>query len=333
MRLDNERPSENIEDRRGQGGGFGFPRGGRGGFQIPMGRGGGGISLRTIILLVAVYLIAKFVFGVDLIQVITGDGQLQPPPGQQQSETQVPSPGGQSTTRDNQTTGGGQQTGQQQTTDVTGDAGKDFVARVLGSTERVWTEKFQQMGRQYRKPTLVLFSGFVQSACGMAQSAMGPFYCPGDNKVYIDLSFYQDMKNKLGAPGDFAQAYVIAHEVGHHIQNILGIAAKVQQARMQAPQAEANLLAVRMELQADCLAGAWARSANDTNQILEEGDIEEGLNAAAAIGDDRLQRRSQGYVVPESFTHGSSEQRVRWFKRGMETGDMNSCDTFNTDQL
>jgi len=334
MKLDNERPSDNIEDRRGQGGGFGFPRGGGGGgFQIPMGRGGGGISLQTIILIVAVYLIARFVFGVDLIQMITGGDQVQPPPGQQQSETQLPSPGGQSTTQNNQTTGSGQQTGQQQTTDVTGDAGKDFVSRVLGSTERVWTDKFQQMGRQYQKPTLVLFSGFVQSACGMAQSAMGPFYCPGDNKVYIDLSFYQDMKNKLGAPGDFAQAYVIAHEVGHHIQNILGIAAKVQQARMQSSKEEANQLSVRMELQADCLAGVWAKTANDTARILEEGDIEEGLNAAAAIGDDRLQRRSQGYVVPESFTHGSSEQRVRWFKQGMQTGDMNSCDTFGTNQL
>ena len=330
MRLDNERPSDNIEDRRGQGGGFGFPRGGGGGFRVPMGRGGGGISLQTIILLVAIYLIAKFVFGVDLIQVITGD-QTQQPPGQQQSETQQPPPGDQ-TTQNNQNTGSGQQTGQQ-TTDVTGDAGRDFVARILGSTERVWTEKFQQMGRQYQKPTLVLFSGFVQSACGMAQAAMGPFYCPGDNKVYIDLSFYQDMKNKLGAPGDFAQAYVIAHEVGHHIQNVLGIAAKVQQARTQSSEAEANALSVRMELQADCLAGVWAKTANDTNQILEEGDIEEGLNAAAAIGDDRLQRRSQGYVVPESFTHGSSEQRVRWFKRGMQAGDMNSCDAFGTDQL
>jgi predicted metalloprotease len=289
MKLDNERPSDNIEDRRGQGGGFGFPRGGRGGFQIPMGRGGGGISLQTIILLIAVYLIAKFVFGVDLIQVLTGNGQLQPPPGQEQSETQLPSPGGQSTTQNNQ-----------QTTDVTGDAGKDFVARVLGSTERVWTQKFQQANRQYQKPTLVLFSGFVQSACGMAQAAMGPFYCPGDNKVYIDLSFYQDMKNKLGAPGDFAQAYVIAHEVGHHIQNLLGIAAAVTQKRMQSSQAEGNNLSVRMELQADCFAGVWAKTANDTNQILEEGDIEEGLNAASAIGDDRLQRRSQGYVVPES---------------------------------
>jgi predicted metalloprotease len=333
MRLDNEKPSDNIEDRRGQGGGFGFPRGGGGGgFQIPMGRGGGGMSLQTIILLVAVYLIAKFVFGVDLIQVITGNGQLQPPPGQEQSDTQVPPPGGQ-TTQNNQNTGGEQQTGQQQTTDVTGDAGKDFVARVLGSTERVWTQKFQEQGKQYQKPTLVLFNGFVQSACGMAQSAMGPFYCPGDRKVYIDLSFYQDMKNKLGAPGDFAQAYVVAHEVGHHVQNLLGIADAVAQKRTQSSQTEANALSVRMELQADCFAGVWAKTANDTNKILEEGDIEEGLNAAAAIGDDRLQRRSQGYVVPESFTHGSSEQRVRWFKRGMQAGDMNSCDTFGTDQL
>lgn len=329
MRLDNEKPSDNIEDRRGQGGGFGFPRGGRGGgFQVPMGGGGRGFSLQTIILLVAVYLIAKFVFGVDLLQMITGgDGQVQPP-GQQQSETQQPAPEGQSTTQTQQQAPSGQAK-----VDVTGDAGKDFVSRVLGSTERVWTQKFQEMGRQYQKPTLVLFNGFVQSACGMAQSAMGPFYCPGDNKVYIDLSFYQDMKNKLGAPGDFAQAYVIAHEVGHHIQNQLGIAAKVTQARAQAPEAEANSLSVRMELQADCFAGVWAKAANDTNNILEEGDIEEGLNAAAAIGDDRLQRRSQGYVVPESFTHGSSEQRVRWFKRGLQTGDIKSCDAFGTDQL
>lgn len=327
MRLDNEKPSDNIEDRRGQGGGFGFPRGGGGGFQVPMG-GGRGFSLQTIILLVAVYLIAKFVFGVDLLQMITGgDSQVQPP-GQQQSETQQPAPGGQSTSQTQQQAPSGQAK-----VDVTGDAGKDFVSRVLGSTERVWTQKFQEMGRQYQKPTLVLFNGFVQSACGMAQSAMGPFYCPGDNKVYIDLSFYQDMKNKLGAPGDFAQAYVIAHEVGHHIQNQLGIAAKVTQARMQAPEAEANALSVRMELQADCLAGVWAKAANDTNNILEEGDIEEGLNAAAAIGDDRLQRRSQGYVVPESFTHGSSEQRVRWFKRGLQSGDIKSCDAFGADQL
>ena len=323
MRLDNEKPSENIEDRRGRGGGgFGFPRGGRGGgpFQVPMGGGRGGISFKMILILIAIYFIAKFVFGVDLLKVLTeGGGQLQPPTQEQSDTTDtgggLPVPGG-------------SQTGQQ--ADVTGDAGRDFVARVLGTTERVWDAEFAKQGRQYPHPRLVLFSGFVQSACGMAQSAMGPFYCPADSKVYIDLSFYQDMKNKLGAPGDFAQAYVIAHEVGHHIQNVLGIAAKVTQARMQAPEAEANALSVRMELQADCLAGVWA---NKSQQILEEGDVEEGLNAAAAIGDDRLQRRSQGYVVPESFTHGSSEQRVRWFKRGLQTGDMGSCDTFATDQL
>ena len=282
-----------------------------------MGGGRGGLSIQTIILLVVIYLIAKFVFGVDLIQVLTGEGQLQPP-SQQQSETQT-SPGGQIT-----------QDGQ---SDVTGDAGKDFVARVLGSTERVWEAKFQQMGQRYQKPTLVLFNGFVQSACGMAQAAMGPFYCPGDSKVYIDLSFYQDLKNKLGAPGDFAQAYVIAHEVGHHVQNLLGTAEKVSQERQQASEEEANALSVRMELQADCFAGVWAKSANDTGHILEEGDAEEGINAASAIGDDRLQHQSQGYVVPESFTHGSSDQRVKWFKRGMDTGDLNSCDTFTTDQL
>lgn len=324
MRLDNERPSENIEDRRGQGGGFGFPRGGGGGFRVPMGGGRGGLSIQTIILLVVIYLIAKFVFGVDLIQVLTNEGGLQPP-GQQQSETQ-PSPGDQTTQTEPQSQPSGGQT------DVTGDAGKEFVAKVLGTTERVWEAKFQQMGKRYEKPTLVLFNGFVESACGMAQAAMGPFYCPGDSKVYIDLSFYQDLKNKLGAPGDFAQAYVIAHEVGHHVQNLLGIAEKVSQERQQVSEEEANALSVRMELQADCLAGVWAKGAESAN-ILEEGDIEEGINAAAAIGDDRLQRRSQGYVVPESFTHGSSEQRVKWFKRGRDTGDLNSCDTFTTDQL
>jgi uncharacterized protein len=219
------------------------------------------------------------------------------------------------------------------TADVTTDAGKDFVSRVLGSTERTWDGIFQKMGQQYEAPQLVLFSGFVQSACGAAQSAMGPFYCPGDQKVYIDLSFYQDMKNKLGAPGDFAQAYVIAHEVGHHIQNLFGIAKKVQDARSRVSEEEGNQLQVRMELQADCLAGIWAQEANARANILEEGDIEEGLNAAAAIGDDRLQKRSQGYVVPESFTHGSSEQRVRWFKQGMTAKDVRDCDTFATDSL
>jgi predicted metalloprotease len=172
---------------------------------------------------------------------------------------------------------------------------------------------------------MVLFSGFVQSACGAAQSAMGPFYCPLDKKVYLDLSFFKDMQGRLGAGGDFAFAYVIAHEVGHHVQNLLGIAEKVTRARQQVSQSEGNQLSVRMELQADCLAGVWAR---DNRNILEQGDIEEGLNAANAIGDDRLQKQSQGYVVPDSFTHGSSAQRVQWFRRGIETGDMRQCDTF-----
>ncbi|HUR43229.1 MAG TPA: neutral zinc metallopeptidase, partial [Aestuariivirga sp.] len=262
--------------------------------------------------------------GVDLLQMINGGGGLPVPGG---TDTQITSPDGDTSVTDAGDTGGGT------TGDVNSDAGKDFVARVLGSTERVWGSIFQKMGKQYEQPKLVLFNGFVQSACGMAQSAMGPFYCPGDRKVYIDLSFYQDMKNKLGAPGDFAQAYVIAHEVGHHIQNLLGIADQITQIRSQSSEEESNALSVRMELQADCFAGIWAKAADATAHILEQGDLEEALNAAAAIGDDRLQKRSQGYVVPESFTHGTSEQRVRWFKTGMAATDIKSCDTFATNQL
>ena len=314
MRLENERPSENVEDQRGAGGGIGFPRGGT--YRIPMGgRGGRGMSLSTIIILIIVYFVAKAVFGIDLLDLLSGGGgNVNLPRTQTEEQGQIPGTGNQSA-------------------DVTGDAGKEFVARVLGSTERVWGEAFQEMGQRYQDPKLVLFSGFVQSACGMAQSAMGPFYCPGDGKVYIDLSFYQDLKNKLGAPGDFAQAYVIAHEVGHHVQNLLGIADKVTQARAQSSEVEANDLSVRMELQADCYAGVWAKRADDSKHILEEGDVDEALNAAAQIGDDRLQRRSQGYVVPESFTHGTSEQRQRWFKTGMSSGDIKTCDTFNAAQL
>jgi hypothetical protein len=205
---------------------------------------------------------------------------------------------------------------------------KDFVSVILADTEDTWTDLFRKAGRTYRVPTLVLFSGAVQSACGMAQAAMGPFYCPGDQKLYIDLSFYRDLRDRLGASGDFAQAYVIAHEVGHHVQNLLGIAERVQGMRERASESQANALQVRMELQADCLAGVWANNAQRARQILESGDIEEGLNAAAAIGDDRLQKRSRGYVVPESFTHGSSAQRVSWFRRGIESGDIQQCDTF-----
>ena len=188
------------------------------------------------------------------------------------------------------------------------------------------------MGRTYREPTLVLFSGQVGSACGFAHAAMGPFYCPADEKVYVDLSFYQELRERFGAPGDFAQAYVIAHEVGHHVQNQLGIAAQVQSARQQVDESQANALSVMMELQADCLAGVWANHTEQAQQILEQGDIEEGLNAAAAIGDDRIQRQTQGYVVPDAFTHGSSEQRVHWFREGLELGDFQACDTFNADR-
>jgi len=206
---------------------------------------------------------------------------------------------------------------------------RQFVARVLGSTERTWTKIFEAGGRTYEKPTLVLFSDAVRSACGFAQAASGPFYCGPDHKVYIDLSFYRDLRQRFQAPGDFAQAYVIAHEVGHHVQNLLGIMNKVQASQSRATnQQQANALSVRLELQADCLSGIWANYAHRERNILEQGDIEEGLNAAAQIGDDRMQKRAKGHVVPEGFTHGSSEQRVQWFRRGIESGDLKQCDTF-----
>ena len=211
---------------------------------------------------------------------------------------------------------------------------RDFVAVVLADTEDVWNDLFaKQVGQQYREPKLVLFSGAVESACGMASAAVGPFYCPMDQKVYIDLRFYNDLKNRFGAPGDFAQAYVIAHEVGHHVQNLLGIAEKVQSLRSRSNETEANKLSVMMELQADCLAGVWAHHADRARKILEQGDIEEALNAASSIGDDRMQRQARGHVTPDSFTHGSSAQRVRWFKRGIETGNVGQCNTFQADRL
>ena len=205
---------------------------------------------------------------------------------------------------------------------------REFVSVVLADTEDNWNTIFRSLGRSYEEPTLVLFSGAVQSACGFAQAAMGPFYCPANHKLYIDLSFYDDLRNRFGAPGDFAQAYVIAHEVGHHVQTLLGISERVHSAQQRADQETANALSVRMELQADCLAGVWAHHADRVRHLLEAGDIEEGLNAASAIGDDRLQKQSRGYVTPESFTHGSAAQRVRWFRQGIETGSLNSCDTF-----
>jgi hypothetical protein len=282
MRIEDQRRSEQIEDRRG----------------MSVGRGvaGGGIGLVVIVLL------ALF-FGVDpslLLQGGPAPGAVPQEP-QQRVETRAPS-------RE--------------------DKMADFTAVVLGSTEDTWTELFARGGRTYRKPTLVLFTGAVQSACGFAQAAVGPFYCPADQKLYIDLAFYRDLQDRFRAPGDFAQAYVIAHEVGHHVQNLLGIAEKVQVAQQRAGQRGAAALSIRMELQADCLAGIWAAHANRSKQILEPGDLEEGLNAAAAVGDDRIQMASRGYVSPESFTHGSAQQRVRWFRRGLETGDHKACDTF-----
>ncbi len=303
MRLDDERPSDNIEDRRGAGGGFGFPGGGGRRVRIPMGRSRGGMGIGGIILLLAI----SYFLGINPLDMITGGGQLAPTSQREVSSRQMPP------------------------SVAKNDPGKIFVARVLGTTERTWQKVFnQQLHKFYKPPKLVLFSGFVRSACGMAQAAMGPFYCPADQKVYIDLSFYRDMKRKLGAPGDFAQAYVIAHEVGHHVQNLLGIADKVAKARRRMSKAQANALSVRMELQADCLAGVWG---HDNRRLLEAGDLEEALNAAAAIGDDRLQKRSRGYVVPESFTHGTSAQRVRWFRHGFDSGDVRACDTFNASRL
>ena len=207
----------------------------------------------------------------------------------------------------------------------------DFVSVVLADTEDTWKDIFRRYGRTYQEPTLVLFTDTVQSACGFADAAVGPFYCPRDHRVYIDLRFYQDLKERFKAPGDFAQAYVIAHEVGHHVQNLLGTTEKVQAAQSRSSRVEANRLSVRVELQADCFAGVWAYHANKARKILEEGDLEEALRAASAIGDDRLQRQTRGTVVPDSFTHGTSDQRVRWFRRGIETGDLDQCNTFKAE--
>ncbi|MBP8259040.1 MAG: neutral zinc metallopeptidase [Verrucomicrobia bacterium] len=211
---------------------------------------------------------------------------------------------------------------------ATNDPLSRFVAVVLADTEDVWNQLFARMGRSYEEPKLVLFSERVSSACGMASAATGPFYCPGDYKVYIDLRFYEQLQKRFGAPGDFAQAYVIAHEVGHHVQKLLGIMEKVDGARGRVSEEEMNRLSVRLELQADFFAGVWAHHTQKAKQVLETGDLEEALNAASAIGDDNIQKQSQGYVVPDSFTHGTSQQRVRWFRRGFETGDLNQGDTF-----
>jgi len=222
----------------------------------------------------------------------------------------------------------------QQKTNKNEDALKEFVSVVLKDTEDVWTKLFrEQLGKRYVKPKLVLYSGADQSGCGIAQSATGPFYCPADQKVYIDLSFYNELQNRFHAPGDFAMAYIIAHEVGHHVQNLLGITQQVEQRRRRLGEADANKLSVRLELQADFLAGVWAHYDQKLNNILERGDIEEAMNAASSVGDDRIQMQSRGYVVPDAFTHGTSEQRMRWFKKGLESGDLNAGDTFGATRL
>ena len=217
--------------------------------------------------------------------------------------------------------------------DLKNDPLADMVYVVVGDTEDVWKQIFASQGRRYKEPTLVLFSGATSSACGVGQAAMGPFYCPADQKVYIDLSFYDQMRNRFKAPGDFAQAYVIAHEIGHHVQNLLGVSGQVHSMKQRVSQVEGNALSVRLELQADCLAGVWANHADKARNIIEDGDIDEALNAASAIGDDTLQRQSRGTVVPETFTHGTAKQRQRWFRVGLQSGNADACDTFSADQV
>lgn len=296
MKWEGNRESENVEDARGGGGGR-APGGVRLG-------GGRGIGLGTIV----IALLAGWIFGINPLTIlgVLGGGDLGGAPVVQQSPAKRP---------------------------PADDTMARFVSVVLADTEDVWHERFREMGGTYREPKLRLFRGAEPTACGMGQSAMGPFYCPGDEKVYIDLSFYETMRSQLGAPGDFAQAYVIAHEVGHHVQNLMGITEKVEQARRRAGEAQGNQLSVRLELQADCFAGVWAHHAQKARQVLEQGDLEEALNAASRIGDDALQRQSSGTVRPETFTHGSSAQRVNWFKRGMQTGSVQQCNTFEARAL
>lgn len=299
MKLDGQRESDNVEDVR-HSGGTGSGLGGRGSLRL----GGGKMGIGTIV----IALVASYFLGINpatILGVLGGGGPLdqttqaprEPTPEEQQASAQDP--------------------------------GARFVRQVLATTEDVWHAQFQQQGAKYTEPTLQIFRGATQTACGQGEAAMGPFYCPADQKVYIDLDFYDTLRSRLGAPGDFAQAYVIAHEVGHHVQNLEGTSEKLHQMQGRVSQEQYNAMSVRLELQADCYAGIWAHQTQQSKQIMESGDLEEALNAAAQIGDDALQKKSQGHVVPESFTHGTSEQRMRWFKRGFDTGDMAQCDTFS----
>ncbi len=312
---EDDRESTNVEDRRGEGGGMFRGGGGGGGFQLPI--GGGGLSITSLLVIGAICLM----LGVNPLELLSGSEGMPRMPDMPRSSPRSGSPF--------EIPGGQQPRAAPQNDEMT-----HFVRKVLADTEDVWDRVFQAAGKRYQKPTLVLFERVTQTACGTGQSAMGPFYCPLDSKVYIDLDFYKELKNRFQAPGDLAQAYVIAHEVGHHVQNLLGIANKVQGLKQQAMQRgderEVNQLQVRMELQADCLSGVWM---SEIKRRLGDGEIEGALNAAAQIGDDTLQKRTQGRVVPESFTHGSAQQRMRWLKRGYETGKTQACDTFGTSEL
>ncbi|WP_375463626.1 neutral zinc metallopeptidase [uncultured Methylobacterium sp.] len=298
MRWDDFRSSDNIEDRRGEGGGggIGFPGG-----------GAGGLGIGTIV----VILIVSWVTGINPAILLGGAQQFNR--GGQQQEQANP------------------QTESRRRTAPTDDSGR-FASKILGNLEDVWSQILpNQTGKPYTPTTMVLYTGGTRSGCGSARAAMGPFYCPLDKKVYLDTSFFKEMSTKFGVKGDFAYAYVIAHEVGHHVQDVLGILGKVQARQQQASsQGQSNSLSVRIELMADCLAGVWAKNSNDKYNSLEQGDIEEAMNAASAIGDDKLQKQSQGYAVPDSFTHGSSEQRQRWFMNGYKSGQTKACDTFRT---
>ena len=291
MRWEDERQSDNVEDRRGQGGGFGG---------VGMRRGGIGIGA------ILVALVGGWLLGINPLEILGLIGGIDGGPVVQSTAPSASGPHGVSPT----------------------DPGGRFVSTVLASTEDTWTEVFRKGSAKYRPPKLVMFSGATQTACGPGQSAAGPFYCSEDETVYIDLTFFQMLQQRFKAPGDFAQAYVVAHEVGHHVQNLLGTMEKVQSRRQRMSERQDNPLSVRLELQADCYAGVWARQSQQAKGWLEEGDVEEGLNAASQIGDDTMQKRTRGTVVPDAFTHGSSKQRVHWFRIGMESRQLSDCDTF-----
>jgi predicted metalloprotease len=315
MRYDqNDRESSNVEDRRGQGGGgFQFPGGG---MRIPIG-GKGGFSITTLLIIGALMMF----MGINPLDVLLGTGGQINMPQMPRSERPV----------DRSPSNIPGLPGSPQRQAAGEDAEKAFISKVLADTEDVWTAVFKSFGRTYPDPKLVIYSGITRTACGAGQAAMGPFYCPLDQKVYVDLAFYDELKRRFNVSGDFAQAYVIAHEVGHHVQKQLGILDKVQELKNNADdEVTANHIQVRTELQADCLAGVWANLNDQMKKRLQPGDIEEALNAASQIGDDMIQRRTTGRIVPDAFTHGTAAQRVHWFKAGFQSGRMDACDTFNT---